>query len=306
MGDRQADPLRPLPRGGDPIVWDFGSAARHHQLYNPWLDHGHAQPARPTRRATTAHGLATRSVDAARRDPAGCRARRGRRRQGRTTSSPSIGLAERAARRRPHRDAGARRPAGTRPHRRRRPAGVPRGAPDQDGRRDPPAHPRLLDGRRRLRGALPGRCAPACARTNASAWSPRPCSTSARSTSKASTRSPASAARRIRTSTPTASSAPVTLRSSTSCTATTATERATTARSGRQRLAGAARRLQDLPRVHRPGDRPRQARRDDRRHRAPSGRRPPEFGFADERPPSPCSTAMASACRSGNGRSSAG
>jgi Xaa-Pro dipeptidase len=28
-----------LPRGGEPIVWDFGSAARHHQLYNPWLDH---------------------------------------------------------------------------------------------------------------------------------------------------------------------------------------------------------------------------------------------------------------------------
>jgi Xaa-Pro aminopeptidase len=26
-----------LPRGGKPIVWDFGSAARHHQLYNPWL-----------------------------------------------------------------------------------------------------------------------------------------------------------------------------------------------------------------------------------------------------------------------------
>ncbi|MGH8776037.1 MAG: M24 family metallopeptidase [Jiangellaceae bacterium] len=27
-----------LPRGGQPISWDFGSAARHHQLYNPWLD----------------------------------------------------------------------------------------------------------------------------------------------------------------------------------------------------------------------------------------------------------------------------
>jgi len=27
-----------LPRGGEPIVWDFGSAAKHHQLYNPWLD----------------------------------------------------------------------------------------------------------------------------------------------------------------------------------------------------------------------------------------------------------------------------
>src|SRR5262245_37557940 len=27
-----------LPRGGQPVVWDFGSAARHHQLYNPWLE----------------------------------------------------------------------------------------------------------------------------------------------------------------------------------------------------------------------------------------------------------------------------
>jgi Xaa-Pro aminopeptidase len=26
-----------LPRADDPIMWDFGSAARHHQLYNPWL-----------------------------------------------------------------------------------------------------------------------------------------------------------------------------------------------------------------------------------------------------------------------------
>jgi Xaa-Pro dipeptidase len=26
-----------LTRGGDPIVWDFGSAARHHQLYAPWI-----------------------------------------------------------------------------------------------------------------------------------------------------------------------------------------------------------------------------------------------------------------------------
>jgi Xaa-Pro dipeptidase len=28
-----------LTRGGEPVIWDFGSAARHHQLYNPWLDH---------------------------------------------------------------------------------------------------------------------------------------------------------------------------------------------------------------------------------------------------------------------------
>ena len=26
-----------LPRGGEPIMWDFGSAARHHKLYCPWL-----------------------------------------------------------------------------------------------------------------------------------------------------------------------------------------------------------------------------------------------------------------------------
>jgi len=29
-----------LPRGGQPVVWDFGSAAKHHVLFNPWLDHG--------------------------------------------------------------------------------------------------------------------------------------------------------------------------------------------------------------------------------------------------------------------------
>ena len=28
-----------LPRGGEPVLWDFGSAAKHHQLYNPWLDY---------------------------------------------------------------------------------------------------------------------------------------------------------------------------------------------------------------------------------------------------------------------------
>jgi len=26
-----------LPRAGDPVLWDFGSAARHHQLFAPWL-----------------------------------------------------------------------------------------------------------------------------------------------------------------------------------------------------------------------------------------------------------------------------
>jgi Xaa-Pro aminopeptidase len=30
-----------LPRGGAPVLWDFGSAARHHQLQTPWLDAAH-------------------------------------------------------------------------------------------------------------------------------------------------------------------------------------------------------------------------------------------------------------------------
>jgi len=41
-----------LPRGGKPVVWDFGSAARHHQLYNPWLDHTEG-PATPEGAART-------------------------------------------------------------------------------------------------------------------------------------------------------------------------------------------------------------------------------------------------------------
>jgi len=27
-----------LPQGGEPILWDFGSAAKHHALYAPWMD----------------------------------------------------------------------------------------------------------------------------------------------------------------------------------------------------------------------------------------------------------------------------
>jgi Xaa-Pro aminopeptidase len=32
-----------LARDDDPIMWDFGSAARHHQLYNPWLGEGRSR-----------------------------------------------------------------------------------------------------------------------------------------------------------------------------------------------------------------------------------------------------------------------
>jgi Xaa-Pro aminopeptidase len=32
-----------LPQADEPIMWDFGSAARHHQLYNPWLSDGRSR-----------------------------------------------------------------------------------------------------------------------------------------------------------------------------------------------------------------------------------------------------------------------
>src|SRR5215472_5056753 len=49
-----------LPRGGEPVVWDFGSAARHHQLYNPWLDHTDGPPTVEGARRTGARaGIST-------------------------------------------------------------------------------------------------------------------------------------------------------------------------------------------------------------------------------------------------------
>jgi Xaa-Pro dipeptidase len=49
-----------LPRGGMPVVWDFGSAARHHQIYNPWLDYTDGPPTPEGARATGARaGIST-------------------------------------------------------------------------------------------------------------------------------------------------------------------------------------------------------------------------------------------------------
>ena len=143
-----------LPRGGEPVLWDFGSAAKHHQLFNPWLD--------GTERARA--GIST--LRGAFHPDAGHR--RGGRPQGRDRA-PRARPRERAARRRPGRDADPRRAPGRGHRRRRRPAGVPRGAADQDPGRDQPAHPGLLDGRRGVRRALLASCAPACGRTSASA-----------------------------------------------------------------------------------------------------------------------------------------
>ena len=184
-----------LPRGGEPVVWDFGSAARHHQLYNPWLDHT-AGPATPEGAGRPGPGPASPR----------CAAR----------SIPSAGIAEEVARKvaaelREHGLAGA--PLGidvaempvlaalrAGGHRdRRRPAGVPGGAPDQDPRRDLAAEPRPAPWSTPPTTSCTGSCGRACGRTSASGWSARCCMTWAASTWRASTRSPASAARRTRT-----------------------------------------------------------------------------------------------------------
>ena len=43
-----------LPRDDLPIMWDFGSAARHHQLYNPWLADGRSRAGISTLRGAMA------------------------------------------------------------------------------------------------------------------------------------------------------------------------------------------------------------------------------------------------------------
>ncbi len=42
-----------LPRGGEPVLWDFGSAARHHQLYAPWLDYRTSDTVAPGAKGTS-------------------------------------------------------------------------------------------------------------------------------------------------------------------------------------------------------------------------------------------------------------
>ena len=55
-----------LPRSDQPIMWDFGSAARHHQLYNPWLSDGRSRAGISTLRGAMAPE-AGRAEDVARK-----------------------------------------------------------------------------------------------------------------------------------------------------------------------------------------------------------------------------------------------
>jgi len=74
-----------LVRGGEPIVWDFGSAAKHHQLYNPWLDYSNAHSDGDPHAAH--HGADARNPSGAR---AGISTLRG-------AINPLVGMGERVA-----------------------------------------------------------------------------------------------------------------------------------------------------------------------------------------------------------------
>jgi Xaa-Pro aminopeptidase len=43
-----------LPQGDEPIMWDFGSAARHHKLFNPWLGEDRSRAGISTLRGSVA------------------------------------------------------------------------------------------------------------------------------------------------------------------------------------------------------------------------------------------------------------
>ena len=75
-----------LPQRDQPIMWDFGSAARHHQLYNPWLGDGRSRAG-----ISTLRGAMSPAV----------RARRGRgaQDQGRARAARPAGRAGRRRRR---------------------------------------------------------------------------------------------------------------------------------------------------------------------------------------------------------------
>ena len=138
-----------LPQDDEPIMWDFGSAARHHKLYSPWLGEERSRAGISTLRGSVegrAEAVAEKiRVELEQRgllgEPLGVD----------IVELPVLRALEAAGHQ------GRRRPGAD--------AGHPQG---QDEGRDHAAEHGVRDGRRRLRRALPGDAARACARTTAS------------------------------------------------------------------------------------------------------------------------------------------
>ena len=138
-----------LPQDDEPIMWDFGSAARHHKLYSPWLGEERSRAGISTLRGAV-EGRAESVAEKIRVEL-----------EQRGLLGEPVGVdIDRAA-------GAVRAPGGGRPGRRR--PGADAGRPeDQDGGRDHAAEHGLRDGRRRLRRALPRDAARDSARTTAS------------------------------------------------------------------------------------------------------------------------------------------
>ena len=237
VGDGQAHPLQPDDAQFRPDLVGLRLGSQAPQALQPVARRHHDRDGcRPQRSARGRQAAAARKrrprrhLDAARGVPARRGDRRGRRQEDQARAR-EVRAREPAPRRRRHRAADPVR-AAARGHRGRgRPAAVHGGPPHQDRRRDPAAHPGRVDGGCRVRGALP---VPAARRPRERGRGPRGQDAvrprlGVRRGGQRDLR--ASAARRIRTSSATGSSVREIPRSSTSCTASTATAPATTARS---------------------------------------------------------------------------
>ena len=204
-----------LTRGGEPHIWDFGSAAKHHRLNCPWL--------RPENVHAGMVGLrGAVAPDAGLFRSAAREIRDILRTEGVADMPLGVDIVE------PPMLAALEAEGVDRP---RRPAGHARCARGQVDRRDHAAQHGLRDGRRRLPAHLGAAQARRPRERDRREGHEVPVRPRARSTSTTSTPCRASAAARIRTCSATGSSGPATRPSSTSSRRSSATGRATTGRS---------------------------------------------------------------------------
>ena len=142
-----------LCRDDDPILWDFGSAARHHQLYAPWLPESSWRAGVTPMRGAMPDGDRRPGRDGRDDRPTSSRSAAS---QGEPLGIDMPDMVTLHALQR----------AGVRHD--RRAAGDARGAEDQDRGRAGAARPRGRDRRRGLRADLRAAAARACASTRSS------------------------------------------------------------------------------------------------------------------------------------------
>ena len=128
-----------LPQGDEPIMWDFGSAARHHELYNPWLGDGRSRAGISTMRGAM-------SPESGRAESVARKIKVELEQRGLLDEPVGVDAIELPVLFALQKE-GVKVVDGQQLMQQAR--------VDQDARRDPAPQPRVHDGRRRLRGALP-------------------------------------------------------------------------------------------------------------------------------------------------------